>query len=73
LPESLISRLSAWRAFPVIGRTSSFHYRGDVDIKRVAKELNVRYVVQGSVQREADRIRVSAQLIDAQSGSNVWS
>jgi len=73
LAESLISRLSAWRAFPVIGRTSSFHYRGDVDIKRVAKELNVRYVVQGSVQREADRIRVSAQLIDAQSGANVWS
>ena len=73
LAESLISRLSAWRAFPVIGRVSSFHYRGDVDIKRVARDLNVRYVVQGSVQREADRIRVSAQLIDAQSGSNVWT
>ena len=73
LAEDLITRLSAWRAFPVIGRGSSFHYRGDVDIKRVAKELNVRYVVQGSVQRAADRIRVSAQLIDAQSGSNVWS
>jgi len=73
LAEDLITRLSAWRAFPVIGRGSSFNYRGDVDIKRVAKELNVSYVVQGSVQRAADRIRISVQLINAQSGSNVWS
>ena len=65
LAEDLITRLSAWRSFPVIGRGSSFHYRGDVDVKQVAKELGVRYVVQGSVRRVADRIRVTAQLIEA--------
>lgn len=73
LTEDLITRLSTWRAFPVIGRGSSFHYRGDVNLEHVAAELGVRYVVQGSVRRAADRIRVTAQLVDAQSGENVWS
>jgi adenylate cyclase len=73
LAEDLITRLSTWRAFPVIARGSSFHYRGDVDLKQVAKELAVQYVVQGSVRRVAERIRVTAQLIDAQSGENVWN
>ncbi len=73
LAGDLITRLSAWRAFPVIGRGASFQYRGNVDIKRVARELNVRYVVQGSVQREGDRIRINAQLLDAQSGQTVWN
>ena len=73
LSGDLITRLSAWRAFPVLGRGASFQYRGNVDIKRVAKELNVRYVVQGSVQRESDRIRINAQLLDAQSGQTVWN
>lgn len=73
LAEDLITRLSTWRAFPVIGGGSSFHYRGDVDVRRVAKELAVQYVVQGSVRRADERIRVTAQLIDAQSGENVWN
>src|SRR5262249_8586102 len=73
LAEDLISRLSAWRAFPVIARGSSFRYRGDVDLGRVATELKVRYVVQGSVQRVDDRIRISVQLADAQSGANLWN
>ena len=73
LAEDLITRLSSWRAFPVIARGSSFHYRGDVDLERVASELNVRYVVQGSVQRAGDRIRISVQLVDTQSNKNLWS
>jgi len=73
LAEDLITRLSAWRTFPVIARASSFQYRGEVDIKRVAEALNVRYLVQGSVRRGADRIRVSAQLVDAHTGATLWS
>jgi adenylate cyclase len=74
LAEDLITRLSSWRAFPVIARNSSFQYRGgDVDLKRVSAELGVRYVVEGSVRRANDRIRVTAQLIDAPSGEHVWA
>ena len=74
LAQDLITRLSSWRAFPVIARNSSFQYRGgNVDLKRVSRELGVRYVVEGSVRRAGDRIRVNAQLIDAPSGEHVWA
>jgi adenylate cyclase len=74
LAEDLITRLSSWRAFPVIARNSSFQYRGgNVDLKRVSRELGVRYVVEGSVRRAGERIRVNAQLIDAPSGEHVWA
>jgi adenylate cyclase len=74
LAEDLITRLSAWRAFPVIARNSSFQYRGgNLDLKRVSRELGVRYLVEGSVRRAGDRIRVTAQLIDAPSGEHVWA
>ncbi len=74
LAEDLISRLSSWRAFPVIARNSSFRYRGgNVDLERVSQELGVRYVVEGSVRRAGGRIRVNAQLIDAPSGKHVWA
>ena len=74
LAEDLITRLSSWRAFPVIARNSSFQYRGgNVDLRRVSHELGVRYVVEGSVRRAGDRIRVTAQLIDAPSGEHVWA
>ena len=74
LAEDLIMRLSSWRAFPVIARNSSFQYRGgNADLKRVSQELGVRYVVEGSVRRADDRIRVNAQLIDAPSGEHVWA
>ncbi len=74
LAEDLITRLSSWRAFPVIARNSSFQYRGgNVDLKRVSTELGARYVVEGSVRRAGDRIRVTAQLIDASSGEHVWA
>jgi len=74
LAEDLITRLSAWRSFPVIARNSSFKYRGgNLDLKKVSAELGARYLVEGSVRRSGDRIRVSAQLIDAPSGEHIWA
>jgi TolB-like protein/cytochrome c-type biogenesis protein CcmH/NrfG len=74
LAEDLITRLSSWRAFPVIARSSSFKYRGDtVNLQRVGAELGVRYLVEGSVRRADDRIRVAAQLIDGNSGEHIWA
>jgi adenylate cyclase len=74
IAEDLITRLSAWREFPVIARNSSFVYKGKaIDVKRVSHELGVRYVVEGSVRKAGNRVRVSAQLIDAPAGSHVWA
>jgi adenylate cyclase len=73
LAEDLITRLSSWRAFPVIARSSSFRYRGgNVDLKRASADLGVGYVVQGSVRRAGERIRVTAQLIDGSTGEHIW-
>jgi TolB-like protein/Flp pilus assembly protein TadD len=74
IAEDLITRLSAWRDFPVIARNSSFTYKGKpVDVKQVSRELGVRYVVEGSVRKAGDRVRISAQLIDAATGAHVWA
>jgi adenylate cyclase len=74
IAEDLITRLSAWRRFPVIARNSSFVYKGEaVDVKRLSQELGVRYVVEGSVRKAGDRVRVTAQLIDATTGHHVWA
>jgi adenylate cyclase len=74
MAEDLITRISAWRWFPVIARNSSFVYKGQaVDVKQVSRELGVRYVVEGSVRKGGDRVRISAQLIDATTGHHVWA
>jgi adenylate cyclase len=74
IAEDLITRLSAWRYFPVIARNSSFVYKGkSVDVKQVSRELGVRFVVEGSVRKFRDRVRISAQLIDATTGAHVWA
>jgi adenylate cyclase len=66
--------LSRSRSLFVIARNSSFTYKGRaVDVKQVARELGVRYVVEGSVRRSAGRIRVTAQLIDAGTGNHIWA
>ena len=58
----------------VIGRNTAFSYKDKaVDLKQIGRELNVRYVLEGSVQRSADRIRVNVQLIDAESGNHLWA
>jgi adenylate cyclase len=74
ISEDLITRLSAWLPFPVIARNSSFVYKGkSVDVKQVSRDLGVRYVVEGSVRKAGDRVRISAQLIDATTGAHVWA
>jgi TolB-like protein/tetratricopeptide (TPR) repeat protein len=73
ITEDIITELSRWRLFSVRSRSASFRYRGPaVDMKQVARELNVRFVVEGSVRRMGERIRTTVQLIDAETGSHVW-
>ena len=73
LTEDIITELSRWRLLAVRSRSASFRYRGvAVDMKQVARELNVRFIVEGSIRRIGDRIRITAQLIDAESGNHIW-
>src|SRR5262249_47350579 len=72
--EDIISGLSRIRWLFVIARNSSFVYKGQaVDVKRVARELGVRYVLEGSVRKAGNRVRVTGQLIEAQSGVQIWA
>ena len=72
--EDLITALSRFRELFVIARNSSFTYRGrTVDVKQVGRELGVRYVLEGSVRRAGQRVRVNAQLIDAETGGHLWA
>jgi len=74
ISEDLITALSKIHWFFVIARNSSFTYKGQaVDVTRVAGELGVRYVIEGSVRKAGNRIRISAQLIDATTGRHVWA
>jgi len=74
LTEDIITHLSKWRAFPVIARNSTFAYKGkSPDIRQVGKELGARYVIEGSVRKAANRVRVTAQLINAETGHHVWA
>lgn len=70
----IITELSRWRLLAVRSRSASFRFRGSaVDIDQVARELNVRFVVEGSVRRMGNRIRINVELIDAETGSQVWA
>ena len=72
--ESLTTDLSRIRNAVVIGRSTAFTYKGKiVDSKQMGRELNVRYILEGSVQRAGARMRVNVQLIDAESGSHLWA
>jgi TolB-like protein len=72
--EEIITALSRFRQLFVIARNSSFTYKGRVvDVKQVGRELGVRYVLEGSVRRSADRVRVTGQLIDAATGAHLWA
>jgi adenylate cyclase len=74
IAEDLITALTRLRWLFVIARNSSFAYKGKaVDVREVARELGVRYVLEGSVRTAAGRIRVAAQLIDAESGKHIWA
>jgi adenylate cyclase len=72
--EEIITALSRIRWLFVIARNSSFTYKGQaVDVKRVARELGVRYVLEGSVRRAGGRVRITAQLIEAEAGAHLWA
>jgi adenylate cyclase len=72
--ESLTTDLSQMRGAFVIGRNTAFIYKGKaVDLKQIGRELNVRYVLEGSVQRGGNRLRVNVQLIDAESAHHLWA
>jgi adenylate cyclase len=74
IAEDIITELSRSRSLFVIARNSSFTYKGRaVDVKQVARELGVRYVVEGSVRRSGSRIRVTAQFVDAETGNHIWA
>ena len=74
ITEDIITELSRWRLLSVRSRSASFRFRGSTpEIGRVARELNVRFVVEGSVRRMGERVRINVQLIDAESGAQVWA
>jgi len=74
ITEDIITNLSLWRTFPVISRNSSFTFRGQShNLKQVAQELGARYIVEGSVRKGGNRIRITAQLIDAEEDHHLWS
>jgi len=72
--EEIITALSRMRWLFVIARNSSFTYKGKaVDVKQVGRELGVRYVLEGSVRRAGNRVRITGQLIDATTGNHIWA
>jgi adenylate cyclase len=72
--EDIITALSRFKSLFVIARNSSFTYKGKaVDIKQVGRELGVRYVLEGSVRKAGNRLRITGQLIDAATGSHLWA
>ena len=74
ITEDIITNLSLWRTFPVVSRNSSFTFRGkSQNLKQVANELNARYIVEGSVRKGGNRVRITAQLIDAEEDHHLWS
>ncbi len=74
IAEDIITGLCRFRNFLVIARNTTFTYKGQaVDISQVSRDLKARYVVEGSVRKSANRIRVTAQLIDGNSGAHIWA
>src|SRR5215467_9969597 len=74
ITEDIITNLSHYHTFFVISRSTSFTYKGSgVDVGKVGRELGVRYVLEGSVRRAANRLRISAQLIEAATGHHLWA
>jgi adenylate cyclase len=72
--EDIITALSRFKSFAVIARNSSFVYKGRaVDVRQVAKELGVSYVLEGSVRRSGERLRITAQLVEASGGAHLWA
>jgi TolB-like protein len=74
IAEDVITALSRYPSLFVIARNSSFTYKGRaIDVKEIGRELGVRYVLEGSLRKAANRIRVTAQLVEAETGKHVWA
>lgn len=74
IAEDILTRLAMWRWMPVIARNSSFAYRGKaIDLKQIGAALGARYILEGSVRKSGDRVRISGQLIDTDTGHHVWA
>ncbi len=74
ITEDVITELSRFRALMVIARNSTFTYKGrSVNVQEIGRELGVRYVVEGSVRKAGNRVRITAQLVEAETGSHVWA
>ena len=74
ISEDIITALSRIRWFFVIARNTTFTYKGQsVDIQRVARDLGVRYVLEGSVRKSGTRVRITGQLIDGETGNHIWA
>src|SRR4051794_14320527 len=72
--DDIITALSRFKALFVIARNSSFTYKGRaVDVKQVGRELGVRYVLEGSVRKAANRVRITGQLVDTATGAHLWA
>ena len=74
MSEDIIGMLSRFTDLSVIARNSSFVYKGKpVDVRQIGHDLNADYVLEGSVRKEADQIRITAQLVDTKTGEHVWA
>jgi adenylate cyclase len=74
ITEDIITELSRFSELVVIARNSTFQYKGRaVDVREIGQELGVRYVLEGSIRRDGDRLRINAQLIDASTGAHRWA
>jgi TolB-like protein/DNA-binding winged helix-turn-helix (wHTH) protein/Tfp pilus assembly protein PilF len=74
IPEAILHQLASVPELLVIARTSSFAFDGaNEDVREVGRKLNARFLLEGSVQRDAQRLRITAQLVDSQTGAHVWS
>src|SRR5262249_2226939 len=74
ITEDIITELSRFRSLFVIARNSSFQFRDKaVDVRRVGSELGVQYVIEGSIRRSGERLRVTTQLIEAETGNHIWA
>ncbi len=72
--EDIITALSRFKSFAVIARNSSFTYKGQaVDVRQVGHDLGVRYVLEGSIRRAGERLRISAQLVECDGGQHIWA
>jgi TolB-like protein len=72
--EDIITALSRFKSFAVIARNSSFAYKGRaVDVRQVGEDLGVRYVLEGSIRRAGNQLRISAQLVECENGQHIWA